>query len=134
VTLDTAVKFFRRQQRLLFRAECRVERPGGEGTFDEETGDITPDSPTIVYEGPCNVREATWGGWGAEATTGEREVRFGQSDLRFPHDTAIEMDDVVVVTVSTHDASLVGQRYRVTAVFLDAWQVTRRATGEKVEA
>jgi len=36
------------------------------------------------------------------------------------------------VTASTNDAQLVGQTFRVTDVFLDAWQVVRRAIAEKV--
>lgn len=139
MTLDTTIQFFRRRRMQQFRAECRIERSAGAGTFNPSTGTVTDLAPTIVYEGVCNVRESQWQGTdigvvGGIASGGRsvEELRFNRAEMLFPHDTAVEKDDVVIVTAATHDADLVGQRYRVTDIFLDAWQITRRAMGEKV--
>ena len=130
MTLETAIKFFRRQREAQRRAECTVTRETAPGTFDESTGEIGDPTTETVYEGACNVRETTWEG--TDVRTGEREVRLQRAVLDFPHDTAIHEDDVVTITKATHDTDLVGQEYRITDVFLDAWQVTRRAIGEKI--
>src|SRR3972149_282866 len=129
-TLDTAIAFFRRQRVGLFRAECVVKRVTVAGAFDPDTGAHLDPSEDLIYQGVFNVREATWEG--TDVTTGGREVRLQLAELLFPHDVAVREDDVVTVTAATHDADLVGQTYRITSVFLDAWQITRRALGEKV--
>jgi hypothetical protein len=130
VSLETAIKFFRRQRTAQFRATGRVTRVTAPGAFNPSTGAIGDPTVETIYEGRCNVREVTWEG--TDVRTGEREVRLQRAELQFPHDTAILEDDVVTVTSATHDTDLVGREYRITDVFLDAWQTTRRAIGEKV--
>lgn len=133
-TLDTAVKFFRRHQDAQMRAQCTVTRRTADGAFNESTGEIGDPTETTVYSGKCNAREAPWEGtgFGMDATSGQREVRFGSVQFRFPHDTDVRKDDVVTITAATHDTPQAGQEYRITDVFLDSWQTVRRAVGEKV--
>jgi hypothetical protein len=131
MTLDAAIGFFRRHRTTLFRAECRIERKGGgEPTFDPNTGQVEGPAPEVIYEGPCNVREMPRSG--TDVAVAEQEVRLGRADIWLPHDTPVREDDVLIVTVTKHDADMVDQRWRITDVFLDAWQISRRALGEKV--
>jgi hypothetical protein len=130
VTIDSTISFFRRRRTAQFRARCKVERRPTPGTFDAEDGSITPATPTLIYEGPCNVREMAWSG--TDVIAGDQEVRLRRAEIFLPHDTPIDEDDVLTVTAATHDADLVGRRFRITDVFADAWQISRRAMGEKL--
>ena len=130
MSLETAISFFRRQRIAQFRAACTVVRETVPGVFDPNTGTIGAATTQTVYTGACNVREMTW--QGTDVRTGEREVRLIGTELLFPHDTAVQEDDIVTVTAADHDADLVGKTYRITDIFLDAWQITRRAIGERV--
>jgi hypothetical protein len=124
-----ALGTFRRLRLQQFRSKCRIERRA-EGDFNDATGKVERPAPAIIYQGRCNVREMQWEG--TDAVTGEREVRMQRSELFLPPNVSIREGDVLVVTASKHDADLVGQEYRITDIFLDAWQVSRRAIGEKL--
>ena len=129
-TLGSSIALFRRRREAMFSATCTVVRPAGTGEFDPDTGAVVDDPATAVYSGACDVREMAW--QGTDVQVAEREQRFRRAEVWLPHDTDVRKDDVVTVTASTHDAQLVGQAFRVTDVFLDAWQVVRRAIAEKV--
>lgn len=53
------------------RSSCVVSRPGGEPTFDPDTGIYTDPEPTTVYTGPCKI----------VPTGGERVVEFGEGPV-----------------------------------------------------
>jgi hypothetical protein len=127
--VDAAIARFRRRQEGLFTEEVEVRRPAGEGAFDPDTGLHEGAVPGAVYEGPALVRSFSWEG--TDVQTGEREVRLRGARAKFPHDTAVRKDDVVVVTSSRHDGGLAGRRYRITDVLHDGWQIVRVAVLEE---
>jgi hypothetical protein len=130
VSLDAAIFRFRRRQRDLFRDEATVSRPSATGTLDTSDNDWTPGAAAVVYAGPCLMRSFTWEG--SDAQYGDVEVRLRRLRAKFPTDTDIQFDDIVVPTASTHDESLIGVGFRVTDVFRDGWQISRVAILEEI--
>lgn len=131
VSVDTAIKRFRRMREAEFNSTVRITRAGtGEAVFDPATGNDTLPGPTEVYEGASQIREATWSG--VDLETGETEVRKRGGAMWLPHDTAVLEDDRVEVLTSTYDAQLPGRVFRITDVLLDDWQVARKVLIEKV--
>jgi hypothetical protein len=90
----------------------------------------TPTTATVLYSGPCLLREFTWEGTTGEA--GDQMVRTRGVEAKFPPDTDIAKDDVIVPTTSTYDASLPGVSFRVTDVFRDDWQICRKVIAQEV--
>jgi hypothetical protein len=132
VSLDAAISRFRRRQADLFRDEATVSRPPTPtaGVISTTDNTFTPTAPTEVYDGPCLLRSFTWEG--SDAQYGDIEIRLRRLRAKFPVDTDIRMDDVVVPTTSIHDESLVGVGFRVTDVFRDGWQISRVAILEEI--
>lgn len=130
MSLDSAIARFRQRQADLFRDEADVTRPATTGTLDPVTGVWTPDPPTAIYSGACLLRAFTWEG--TDVAAGGQEVRLRRVRAKFPVDTDIQHNDVVVPTISTYDDSLVGVSFRVTDAFRDGWQISRVAIIEEV--
>lgn len=100
-----------------------VTRPGEGGTLNPVTGGWTPAATTVVYSGACLLRAFKWEG--TDIQYGDVEVRMRGCEAKFPVDTPIEFDDIVVPTASTYDSSLVGVSFRVTDVKRDGFQICR---------
>lgn len=113
----------RAEQRALMVDTATVTRPGEGGSLDPVTGVWTPAATTVVYEGACLLRGFNW--QGTDVQHGDVEVRLRGTRAKFPVDTPIEMDDVVVPTASTYDESMIGVPFRVTDVPRDGWQIAR---------
>ena len=133
-TVEAAIRFFRKRRVSHFRCEGRLERKGGDPTFNAGTGQLEDVDPEVIYEGSCNVREpaAVGLGSGIDVSAAEQELRLGRAEILFPQDIDARENDVLTVTSATHDAQLVGRRYRITDVFHDGWQITRRTMGENL--
>jgi len=123
VTVDSAIAYFEQAQRNLFRDTATVTRPGEGGTLNPVSGAWTPATTTAVYAGKCLLRAFKWEG--TDAQYGDVEVRMRGMEAKFPKDTAITFDDIVVPTDSTYDSSLVGVSFRVTDVKRDGFQICR---------
>lgn len=130
MTVDSAIRKFRRSQAAIFRDEGRIERPSGTGTIDPVSGDYVADPPTVLYEGPGLLRIQKWQGTDIEA--GGEELRKHEVSLKLPVDTPAEANDVWVHTASTYDQSLVGRHFRITDIFRDGWQISRRFLLEEI--
>lgn len=129
MSVDVAIATFRRRQRNSFRDEATVSRPtAGGGMADGYVW--VPSASTPVYSGPCLMRAFTWEG--TTTISADQEVRLRRLRAKFPVDSDIERDDVVVASESTYDDSLVGVPFRVTDVFRDGWQICRVAILEEV--
>ena len=129
MSLETAIAYFAQRQAALFRSSCTITR-ATPGTFNPATGAITPGTPTTIYTGVCLVRPNAWEG--SDTQVGQQEVRYRGARLKLPPDTAVEKDDIVVVTASQHDPELVGRSFRITDVPHDDWQIGRVAIREEV--
>ena len=123
MSVDSARQRFETRQRDLFRDTAVLERPSTSVTFNSSTGTYDPDAPTEVYSGACLIRGFAWEGTDLES--GGEEVRMRRYRVKFPIDTAAQVDDIVRPTASTYDASLVGRSFRVTDVPRDGWQISR---------
>lgn len=130
MSLETAIARFRRRQADLFRDTARIERPSGTTTLDPNTGQETPDPPTLIYEGACALRGMRWDGTDVEAGGGE--VRIKGSRIHFPTDTAVLHKDLVTFTGSIYDPSLVGRTFVVIDVPPEGWQISRWVLVEEV--
>jgi hypothetical protein len=130
VTLDGARARFERRQVDLFRDEATVTRPATGGALDEESGEWTPTAATEIYDGVCLLRGFNWEG--TDVQVGGDEARLRRLRAKFPTDTAIQRNDIVVPTRSTYDPSLVGRSFRVTDVPPDGWQIVRWSILEEV--
>jgi hypothetical protein len=131
VTVDSAIARFRRRQRALFRDEAVVTRPStSAGTISTSDNVYTPAAATAVYTGPCLLRSFTWEG--SDAQYGDVEVRLRRLRAKFPIDTDIRLDDIVVPSASIYDESLIGVGFRATDAFRDGWQICRVAILEEI--
>lgn len=107
-----------------------VTRPGEGGTLNPTTGVWTPATTTVIYSGPCLLRAFTWEG--TDVQHGDMEVRLRRVRAKFPVDTPVDMDDIIVPTASTYDSSMVGLSFRVTDVARDGWQIVRWTIAEEI--
>ena len=122
MSIDTAITRFRAKQADQFSDEATVSRPAGEPTTNATTGAVTQDYDDVLT-GPCKIRPA--GRTGSEVTAGETEVHLFPMAGKWPVDADIRRDDIVTVTASLYDASMVGRQYRVTEAPADGWQIAR---------
>jgi hypothetical protein len=123
VSIHTAIAHFRGEQRVLMLDTATVSRPGEGGTLDPNTGVWTPATTTTVYSGSCLLRAFKWEG--TDVQYGDVEVRMRGMEAKFPVDTPIRLDDIIVPTSSTYDTSLIGISFRVTDVKRDGFQISR---------
>jgi hypothetical protein len=126
MSLGAAIAYFRQQQQELMDTEgstVTVTRPSEESSFDANTGEETPDAPSTIYEGPCQIRTSDL--QGSDVQAGEEEVQLRAARMKLLVDTSVRKGDVVTVTASSNDADLVGRVFDVTDVFLDDWQIAR---------
>ncbi len=130
MSVDTAIAYFRSRQASLFRDTATVTRPGEGGSLNPVTGVWTPAATTTVYSGACLLRAFKWEG--TDVQYGDVEVRMRGMEAKFPVDTPIRLDDIIVPTASTYDSSLVGISFRVTDVKRDGWQISRFAICQEI--
>ena len=130
MSIDSAIARFRRRQQDLFRDEATVSRRVIGGVLDTTSNVWTPTAATIIYAGPCLLRAFTWEG--TDVQYGDAETRLRRVRAKFPPDTDILMDDVVVPSASIYDPSLIGVSFRVTDAFRDGWQVARTVILEEI--
>lgn len=130
MSLDTAVRRFQRRQAAVFRDTATITRLGEGGILNPDTGVWTPVAVTTVYDGPCLLRSFTW--QGTDVQSGDVEVRLRGVRAKFPVNTDIQMDDIVIPTASKYDPSLIDISFRVTDVARDGWQISRWTICEEI--
>lgn len=121
MTLDGAIAFFRAEQADLFRSTCDIKYDPVQ-TFDANTGAVLTTYTTRATGVPFLIRPRS----SQQAQVGQEQVALGSHEGKCPADQEIEIDDIVEVTASTHDAALVGKTFTVTERLLDDWQICRR--------
>lgn len=130
MTLDAAIAYFREQQQDLFRDTATVKRPEPGGVLDPVTGIFTPNPPMLIYDGACLLRGLNWEGTDTQA--GTLDVRIRGMQAKFPPDTDVRKDDIVVPTSSVYDSALIDRSFHVTDVRRDGWQIVRWVICEEV--
>jgi hypothetical protein len=93
----------------------RIDRPSTTTALNEDTGLLTPTTPTLIHRGPCRVRPV---GDRSEQnpTFGHTALTVSRYDVWFPTDIpAIHVGDVVTVNCSD-DEQLDEIRMRVVAI------------------
>lgn len=131
MTVDGAIAYFRQAQSKLFRDTATVTRPSSStGGVLSTSGEWTPVEAAAVYSGPCLIRAFAWEG--TDVTEGGTEVRLRRARIKFPVDTDIQHDDIIVPSASTFDESMIDVSFRVTDAFRDGWQIARTCIAEEV--
>lgn len=106
-----------------------ITRQSAQRTYD--AGSSTYAVPTVaVYSGRAKFRPPGFN-VGYDVKLGEGDVRLNRYTLTLPRDTAVEVNDFVVVTAAI-DPGFVGRRFRVTDVLRDRLQVSRKCFAEEV--
>jgi len=113
---------------------CTITRDafGSDGEeLDEDTLELaTPDTPTLIYSGPCFVTASNIGSTPVDRVGLHHTLtRFaGNIPIASPE---IEVGDVFTVTGSRRDAELVGRVFRVTEVVASTFAVMRKVRLEE---
>lgn len=129
MSVESAIRRFRRKQIRQASDTVTVARPTGDPVTNSETGAVTQPS-TEVYAGKAKIRPA--GQAGRDVETGETELRRIVSVAKFPPDTDIHKDDIITVTASRFDATMVGRQYRAVEHPGDGWQIAKTVLIEEV--
>lgn len=108
-----------------------ITRPGSAPVFNPATGQLTAALGTVVYAGPCRLRQPT---------SAESEVLFGEEQVTrttfivcVPYATiGVKIADVVAVTLSG-DPDVLSRRYKITAVPLSTFTIYKGYPSEVIE-
>ena len=111
---------------------CTITRPGGEDTFDPNTGTYTSPAGSTIYTGACEVQISD-GLNARETEAGGTEVTVSRVTVKIPVTVeGVREGDVVTVTSSLLDPDLVDQKFRVLAGFAKTFATCRRLQVEQV--
>ncbi|MEV4437487.1 DUF6093 family protein [Streptomyces sp. NPDC049577] len=117
----------RREAAALFQDACRIER-AGESTASD--GGVDSETTTVLYEGPCRLRETARAV--SADSSGQAPVETWQYTVSVPVTvTAVRSYDAVVITASA-DPSAVELRLRVRSVGRGTHITARRLGCEEV--
>lgn len=132
MTAETITQAGRTAAAALMIDACIIRRSGGARVFDPNTGTYTTPASSIVYQGPCQVQIATLG----DAATPDVEgggTTVQQLVVKLPvDDTEYRVQDVVEVTSSILDETLVGRRFRVAGLHAKTFATARRLQCDEV--
>jgi pectate lyase len=123
MSVPSFISRMRTRQAALFSSTVTITRFAGKGAFDPVTASYATGTSTTVYTGAALVRPQKQG----TTESGEVLVVISGYEVKVPVDTALQVGDVVSVTGSTFDTSLVGLSLRISDVRADDWQICRVA-------
>ena len=127
------IPFLRSQAESLMVDTARVTRPGGEPTFDPDTGLLTPSDGTVIFTGPCRLMAPTQGGMANTPVFGEQQVTESRYVACFRHDaTDAKIGDIVTFTESD-DPDVLDRSFRIAAVPASSFVVYKGYPCESVE-
>lgn len=100
--------------------------------FDPNTGLYSDRTTETIYSGACQVQI----GGNADALTpdiGGGSTTIQQLTVKVPvTDVSYEIQDLVTITAATLDETLVGRKYRVTALHAKTYATARRLQCDEV--
>lgn len=105
---------------------CTITRRVGDPQTSPTDGKVTYPTETI-YTGPCRFQQAA-APWAGPATVGQAGIGLSAEELQLPvaGTTGIAKDDIVICTVATNDADLLGRRFTVQGTHHATHKTTRR--------
>lgn len=110
---------------------CAITRPLASAGQDETTGREVPATPTAIYTGPCRVQLENVEP--AHPVAGDRVWTLQKAVISIPAaQTGPVVGDVVTITASALDSSMVGDTYRIRSVAAKTFLTARRMTCERV--
>jgi hypothetical protein len=110
---------------------CSVKYVSG-SSFNEATGADVP-TYTTRFASKCKVQAREL--QSSERDAGGREVTTVRLSVHLPVSAgAVQVDDIVTITASEHDAQLVGRTFRVLAPVGKSFATARRVEVEAVVA
>lgn len=112
---------------------CTVTRDSsGAGTINEANGQLTPDPPTVLYTGPCEIQMPQAVEQAVVAGDAEAIVQAVVVKLPVTAETGlIRVNDRVHIDACTFDPSLPGKEYRVRALHGKSFATARRLRCEE---
>lgn len=126
MSIDMLLASGRAAAEALMQDTCTVRRKTSEVT-DLFSGTITP-VYTDIYTGKCRVQQRTQGQARPE-DAGEAFVLMLQLELQLPMSaTGLQVDDLVTITASVHDADLPGRVFYVRDLAHKTHATARRVT------
>lgn len=114
MTMTAALASGRRAAERLMDDRATIVRPSGPpGAPDPVTGVVTTPTTPLVTAYPCRLR--SFEPFEAKAEVGAQQVTTQRTALRLPVSVTYipEPGDIVTITVSRHDPSIVGRIFRV---------------------
>jgi hypothetical protein len=95
----------------------RIHRPGPP-VFDQDTGEETPGTDLVLYEGPARAKAVSLA-TGTETQAGQEEVRLRQYEIALPWATSVPAGEVIlpgdqVLFLAAADPRLTGAVLHVT--------------------
>lgn len=110
--VSDAVTLFRAEWATQFVDSCTIDRTTGRGTFNTTTGGYDAPTNAQQYSGACRIRPMGEGE--SEKLFGQQQITEKVYTVELPYTvTSIQPDDLLTVTASTLDTSLVGVVLRV---------------------
>jgi hypothetical protein len=127
--VSARLPLLRAQAESLMQDACTITRTTAGTTFNETTGQYDAGSTSTLYTGKCRVKPRD----NADRVVqfGERAVSFWPYIVSVPMSvTTVELNDVITITASALDASLVGLKLRVREVLAGSHLTARRLSCE----
>lgn len=110
---------------------CTIHREATLVSFNEATGSYVLDGGTLVYSGPCAVRDQSTANVGGQGQQGMVPATLRRWLVKIPLGSPdVEVGDVVTVTAA-RDLSLPGQRFVVKDVGGGSFRVSRALAVEQ---
>lgn len=130
MSIESALRRFRRKQADQFTQTANIDRPVGEMTYDPDLGTSVQQVVRRYTAVPCKVTANER--QGLDVQVAETKVRIVDHTVKFGVDTDVAMDDLVTITSSTFSPLDVDRQYRITDIDRREWQVSRRCVVEEV--
>ena len=130
LSAQTALARGRAAAQALMIDAVTVTRPGT-GTTDDLTGAVT-NTPTTIYTGSAKIQQAA--AMGQRVDAGETSTILLRLEVHLPvvGSEQVRRGDLVTVTASVNDATLVGRKFRVHDEQYKSFATARRLGVEEV--
>lgn len=129
MSIDTAIRRFRRRQEAQFTQRATIQRPVGEPVYDPEAQVSAQPVETVDTDVPCKITSGET--QGSDVAAGQTSVRVTELVVKFPVATDARRDDIVTISDSLYDEPDIGRQYRITDVDRREWQIARRCAIEE---